>query len=189
MAAVDIPPVVGLVGDDRQAFRGRPGPRRLARAAVVVTVASCPLSWWLASKLPPQIDRSFYAVMPVMCVLVASVGLAVRRARVWLTSGGLRWGWDLVSIRVEPARLRHITIFADGLALSIGRGAPWFLARRDWDQFDAMVRAALRTGLPTTVEARRAPLRARLQAYGTTLDVLMLASILAALAIALAAAG
>ncbi len=187
MAALDLPPVVGLVGDARHAFGSRPGPRRLARIALIFTVACCALTWGLVSRAPLHVDRSVYAVVPLVFVLIASVGLAIRRAQVWLDAGGLRWGWSLATIRVEPQRIREIHVYLDGLALAIGRGAPWFLARRDWADFDALARAAGRSGIAVVLHDRAAPWRARLQAYGRVLDGLMIASIVGGAILVLAA--
>ncbi|MEZ4366889.1 MAG: hypothetical protein R2939_11440 [Kofleriaceae bacterium] len=189
MAAVDLPPGLGLVGSSRHAFRARPGPRRLAGVALLSTSVLCVLAWYFASRQPWRLRSGWYAVMPMVFVAVAGVGYAVRRAQVWLDRGGVRWGWGGLSIRVEPERLREIQIYADGLALAIGRGAPWFLARRDWADFGALVRDARRAGFPLVEHAGRAPWRARLQAYGGVLDGLMVVAMLGACGLVLAAAG
>lgn len=189
MAALDLPPVLGLVGDARHAFGSRPGPRRLARLALVVNTVACGLTWGLIARAPYSVDRSVYAVVPMVFVLIAGVGLAIRRAQVWLDAGGLRWGWSLATIRVEPQRIREIHVYLDGLALAIGRGAPWFLARRDWADFDTLARAASRSGRPVVAHGQPAPWRARLQAYGRVLDGLMVASMLGAAIMVLAASG
>lgn len=178
MAAIDLPPVIGLQGDSRHAFVSRPRPRRLAAIALFGTVILGARTWWLASR---SLDYRYVAsifVMPMVFVMLASVGYAIRRARVWLDAGGVRWGWSLATIRVEPKRLRQIHIYTDGIALAIGRGSPWFLARRDWANFDGLVRDSERSGFPVVIHKSRAPWRARVQAYGRVLDGLMFASLI-----------
>jgi hypothetical protein len=68
------------------------------------------------------------------------------------------------------------------VALEARRGSWWFLAARDWERFDALVRQLRRAALPLTEHERTAPLRARLQSYGRALD-LMLAGTIAASAV------
>ncbi|HET9626513.1 MAG TPA: hypothetical protein VFP84_34360, partial [Kofleriaceae bacterium] len=63
------------------------------------------------------------------------------------------------------------------------RGSWWFIAARDWDRFDTLVRHVRRAELPITGHAGRAPLRARMQSYGRFLDWLLRLSVLAAAAV------
>lgn len=189
MAALDLPPGLGLQGEARRAFQARPGPRRLAAIACWVCAFLCVLAWYQASRDPWRFRSGTYWVMPLVFVAVALVGYAVRRARLWLDAGGVRWGWGGLTIRVEPARLRQIGVYTDGVALAIGRGAPWFLGRRDWSDFDALVRDARRSGFEVIEHPHAAPWRARLQAYGRTLDALMLGAMLGGVAMVLATAG
>ena len=63
----------------------------------------------------------------------------------------------------------------------------WFIAARDWDRFDALVRQLRRAELPIETHATTAPIRARLQSYGRFLDGLLIVSIFGAVLVALAA--
>jgi hypothetical protein len=70
------------------------------------------------------------------------------------------------------------------VALEARRGSWWFLAARDWDRFEALVRQLRRSELPLLDHDRAAPLRARLQSYGRFLDLLLLGTIVASVAVA-----
>ena len=69
-----------------------------------------------------------------------------------------------------------------------GSRAWWFIAARDWDRFDAIVRQLRRVELPIRDHEGKAPLRARLQSYGRFLDSLLVGSVLATAAVMLWAA-
>jgi hypothetical protein len=195
MSAVDLPPLVGLIGTTRTAFRMRRGGRRLAIAATIVTAAGWALTWWMINQggewLAAHRARNVapYAVAPVALALVAGVGLLVRTARVWIDGGGVRWGWKGLHVRMEVDRLRCAEIYRDGVALVATKGSRWFLAARDWDNFDLLAREIERAGMPVTHAPRRAPIRARLQSYGLVLDTMMVATILGTLIVVLGAAG
>jgi hypothetical protein len=74
------------------------------------------------------------------------------------------------------------------VALEARRGSWWFIAARDWDRYDAIVRHLRRADLPITDHDGTAPLRARLQSYGRFLDGLLVLSMAGALVVALWAA-
>jgi hypothetical protein len=184
VTAVDLPPVIGLVGTARAAFRARPGGRRLALIATIVTAIGLALTWWMLFKQPREWRRAgmvTYAVLPIAIFLFAAVGLAVRTARVWIDGGGVRWGWRGLHVRMEVERLAAAEIYTDGVALAAKKGSRWFLAARDWDRFDVLARELARAGLPVKPMTGRAPFRARLQSYGRVLDGLMLLTIAIAL--------
>jgi hypothetical protein len=79
-------------------------------------------------------------------------------------------------------------VYRDGVAIEAKRGSWWFLAARDWERFDALVRQLRRAELPVRDHDGRAPLRARMQSYGRFLDGLLVVSVLAAIGVALWAA-
>jgi hypothetical protein len=128
-----------------------------------------------------------FPVLTLSFLAVAGVGLAVRRARVAIDPDGIRWGWTWAGFRMARARLTRADVFVDGVALVSRRGS-WFLSARDWDRFDALVRALARAGYPTAEHDHRAPFRARLQSYGRVLDTLLVLAMAAAAAILGAAA-
>jgi hypothetical protein len=190
VSAVDIPPLVGLIGTTHTAFRMRRGGRRLAIAATVTCALGWALCWWLLSKVPWFYWKSaaLYGVLPVAMFAVAAVGLAVRTARVWIDGGGVRWGWRGLHVRMEVERLACAEVYTDGVALRAKKGSRWFLAARDWDQFELLAREIERAGMPVSRQERRAPQRARVQSYGLVLDAMMLGTIVATLVAVLGAA-
>lgn len=193
MTAVDIPPVIGLVGTTRAAFRARPGGRRLALIATIFTAIAWGLTWWIVIANGRQhhwvksTTTAAYMVLPIAIFLFAGVGLAVRTARIWIDGGGVRWGWRGLHVRMEIERLDCAEIYADGVALAAKKGSRWFLAARDWDRFDVLAREIERAGMPIKTVAGRAPLRARLQSYGRVLDGMMIVTMLIAVGEVLAA--
>jgi hypothetical protein len=126
-------------------------------------------------------------VLAMTCVAVAGTGLAVRTARVAIDPDGVRWGWSWAGFRMARARMKRADVYGDGVAL-VARAGSWFLAARDWDHFDALVRALERAGLPTVVHDGRAPWRARVQSYGRFLDALLVLAMAGAAALLGAAA-
>src|SRR6185436_16011941 len=112
-------------------------------------------------------------------------GFLVRRARVAITRDGVRWGWESLGFQQPASRIVRAHIYRDGIALEPKRGAQWFLAARDWDRFDALVRQLRRAELPIAEHDGKAPLRQRLQSYGRFLDGLLVASIASALGVML----
>jgi hypothetical protein len=108
----------------------------------------------------------------------------VRSACVAITRDGVRWGWSAFGFHQEAARIATAHVYADGVALEARRGSWWFIAARDWDRFDALVRQLRRSALPIEDHAGVAPLRARLQSYGRFLDLMIGGSVLASLLVA-----
>jgi len=181
VSAVDLPPVIGLVGTTRAAFRARAGGRRLAIAATIATVLGWAVTWYFLRGRTWRPGAATYAVLPIALVAVAGVGLAVRTARIWIDGGGVRWGWRGLHVRMEVERLACAELYRDGVALVARKGSRWFLAARDWDRFEVLAREIERSGMPVQHRDRRAPFRARLQSYGRVLDGLMVLTILGTL--------
>ena len=187
MTAVDAPPGLGLDGHPSGVFTARPGPRRLAVLAFRSVVVLCVGTIAIAARHRDQ-DNSIGVVLALMCAAIAGVGMAVRSARIAIGADGVRWGWSWMGFRMGRARIREVAVYRDAIALAPQRGSSWFLSARDWDRFEAMLRAARKAGLPLVEHDRRAPWRARLQSYGRVLDGLLVLTILTALLIALATA-
>jgi hypothetical protein len=185
VTAIDAPPGLGLGGRPLGEFGSRPGPRRLAQLAFRVSLVAGALTFALIRHR--HAHQATFAVLALTCVAFTSVGLAVRRARVAIDPDGVRWGWAWAGFRMGRARLVRADVFDDGVGLVSKRGS-WFLSARDWDRFDALVRAIGRAGMPTISHPNRAPLRARLQSYGRVLDTLLIVTMAAAAAILGAAA-
>jgi len=184
VTAIDAPPGLGLGGRATGEFPARPGPRRLAGWALRWVVATGAVTIALARR--GRVDPATLIVLALTWIAVAGVGFAVRRARLAVDRDGVRWGWTGLGFRMSRARLVRADVYADGIALVSRRGS-WFLAARDWDRFDALVRAVGRAGLPVAENAGRAPLRARVQAYGRFLDGLLVLAMLGATVLALIA--
>jgi hypothetical protein len=181
VSAVDLPPVIGLVGTTRASFRARPGGRRLAMIAMVASIAGWAISWYLLRNRFHSREAAMFAVMPITLFAVAGLGLAVRSARIWIDGGGVRWGYRGLHVRMEVERLVRVELYTDGVGLVAKKGSRWFLAARDWDRFELLTRELERSGMPIERRPRRAPLRARLQSYGRVLDGMMILTTLGAL--------
>ncbi len=185
MSAVDLPPGIGLAGTPLGIFRAPPRARRLSAFALAAVLLLAAITWYLVSRHPYSRHASTRVVLPVAFAACAFLGFAVRRARVVVTRDGVRWGWDAMSFTQEAARIARAHVWKDGVTLEARRGSWWFLAARDWDRFDALVRQLRRAELPVEEHDRNAPLRARLQSYGRFLDALLVASMVGAFAVML----
>ncbi|MEO8702246.1 MAG: hypothetical protein ABI867_19535 [Kofleriaceae bacterium] len=185
MSAVDLPPGIGLTGTPLGVFTAPHRARRLAIIAVIVVVVLGAASWGLVYQHPWRRGSSTQIVLPVAFALLALLGFAVRSARVAVTRDGVRWGWTVLGFHQQASRIAKAHVYRDGVALEARRGSWWFLAARDWDRFDALVRQLRRAELPIADHDGKAPLRARLQSYGRFLDVMMLGSIVGAVAVAI----
>ena len=186
MAAIDTPP--GLGHDDARAagFAAPRGPRRLAEAAMRVTVGLTIAVVLVVGRRRPD-GAGVLVAWAVSTAALGVVGAAVRRARVTVSADGIRWGWGPLTVRMSRERIVRCDIYTDGIALRARRGSTWFLARRDWDRFESLARAVGDVGLPCATLERAAPFTARLQSYGRILDGMLIAAMLAAALVALVA--
>ena len=184
MSVVDLPPGIGLQGTPLGTFQAPRGARRLAAAALLASLVLGALTWYFVSRHPWRRGASVLFSLPVGFAALALLGLAVRRASISVTRDGVRWGWAVLGFHQEAARLKCAHIYRDGVALEARRGSWWFLAARDWDRFDALVRQLRRAALPLADHDREAPFRARLQSYGRVLDLLLLGTIAASVVVA-----
>ena len=188
MSAVDLPPGIGLVGTPLGTFHAPPRARQLARISLIVVIVLGAITWVLVARHPYRRSASTQVVLPVAFAAFAGLGLLVRRARVAITRDGVRWGWTAFGFHQPASRIATAHIYADGIALEARRGSWWFIAARDWDRFDALVRQLRRADLPLRDHVGKAPLRARLQSYGRFLDLLLLGSVIGAAGVMLWAA-
>lgn len=177
MSAVDLPPGIGLEGSAVATFRSPRRARRLAHFSLILTILFGALTWWGVSRHPYGRYASTLVVVPVSMVMLAFLGVAVRRAKVFIGKGGVRWGWRSIGVRQDAERIVEVRLYDDGATLRSRRGH-WFLAARDWDRFDTMARALTSAGLPVTTYPGKAPLRHRLQSYGRALDLLLVLAVL-----------
>ena len=190
MSAVDVPVHQGLGGRLAGVFAARPGPRRLAGFAARWVLGGGAIAAALAARRPWHPNAVTLVVAALMFAGFAAVGLAVRRARVTIDAGGVRWGWSWLGFRMERDRIRRVDIYRDAIAIRPARrGSAWFLAARDWDRFDALTLAVERSGMPVVRHDRGAPLGARLQSYGRVLDGLLILTILGTALLVAAALG
>jgi hypothetical protein len=185
MSALDLPPGIGLVGTPLATFHAPGRARRAASIALVLVIVLGAITWGLVSRHPFRRGASTQVVMPIAFAAFAGLGFLVRRARVAITRDGVRWGWTSFGFHQPASRITTAHIYRDGIALEARRGSWWFIAARDWERFDVLVRQLRRAELPIQDHDRRAPLRARLQSYGRFLDLLLLGSVIGAAAIML----
>ncbi len=188
MSAIDLPPGIGLQGTPLGLFHAPRRSRRLAAIALYSIVIFGGFSWGFVSRHPYRPHASTQVVLPVAFVLFALLGFMVRQARVAITRDGVRWGWDQLSFTQDVTRIACAHVWRDGITLESRRGSWWFLAARDWDRFDALVRQLRRAELPLKDHDTKAPLRARLQSYGKFLDGMLVLSALGTFAVMLWAA-
>jgi hypothetical protein len=156
--------------------------------ALVAVIVLGVLTWYFVLKHPWPRRHGSKLVGTIALLLVALLGVAVRSARIAITRDGVRWGWSVLGFHQSASKIVVAHIYRDGVALEAKRGAWWFLAARDWDRFDALVRQLRRAELPITDHDRKAPLRARLQSYGRFLDGMLVLVIAGACVLALWAA-
>jgi hypothetical protein len=112
-------------------------------------------------------------VMSGVLIVLALLVVAVRSARLGIDEDGVSWGWGGFSFAVKRDRIRVCRIYRDAAAVIMRRGSTWYLSGRDYTPFVDVVAALRRAGFPLEEHGRRAPIRARLQAYGVALDVLL----------------
>lgn len=178
MSALDLPPGMGLAGTPLATFHAPRRARRAAAISLAAVVVLGAITWALVARHPYHRSASSQVVLPIAFAAFAGVGYVVRRARVAITRDGVRWGWTAFGFHQPASRITTAHIYADGIALEARRGSWWFIAARDWERFDALVRHLRRAELPTRDHAGKAPLRARLQSYGRFLDLLLAGSVL-----------
>lgn len=188
MSALDLPPGIGLVGTPLATFLAPRRARRMASIATTLVLVLGAVTWVLVARHPYHRGASTQVVLPIAFAAFAGLGFFVRRARVAVTRDGVRWGWTSFGFHQPASRITVAHVYADGIALEARRGSWWFIAARDWDRFDALVRQLRRAELPTQDHAGKAPLRARLQSYGRFLDCLLVGSVIGAAAVMLWAA-
>lgn len=189
MSAVDAPPGVEFAGAAAGEFEARPAARRRAKAIFYYVFAVAVLTWTLAWRRKFQPGVEILLAAPVLFLGVAAVGYAVRAARLRIDRDGVRWGWSQYGFRMGTDRLARAIVYDDAVAMVSRRGGAWYVAARDWARFDDLAERLRQSALPTERVRRRAPWRARFQAFGLTLDALLFADATGAtiaLAIALA---
>jgi hypothetical protein len=185
MSALDLPPGIGLIGTPLGTFHAPRRARRVAAGSLVAVVVLGAITWALVSRHPYRYSSSSQIVLPIAFAAFAGLGFVVRRARVAITRDGVRWGWTAFGFHQPAARITVAHVYADGIALEARRGSWWFIAARDWERFDVLIRHLRRAELAVRDHAGKAPLRARLQSYGRFLDLLLLGSVLGAVAVLL----
>jgi hypothetical protein len=180
MSVLDLPPGIGLVGTPLGTFLAPPRARRAATLSLILVGVLGAITWGFVSRHPYRAGSSTQVVLPIAFAAFAGLGWIVRRARVAVTRDGVRWGWTTFGFHQPAARIVVAHVYRDGIALEARRGSWWFIAARDWDRFDALVRHLRRAELPIRDHLGNAPLRARLQSYGRFLDFLLLGSVIGA---------
>ena len=182
MSAIDLPPGLGVVGTPLGIFRAPKRSARLSAVALVVAVILGAITWYIITRRPWRRGTGTLFGLPLVFMMLSTLGFLVRRARVAVTRDGVRWGWEALGFQQPASKIKRAHIYRDGIALEATRGSQWFLAARDWDRFDALVRQVRRAELPIAEHDVKAPLRQRLQSYGRFLDALLVFAILGSIA-------
>jgi hypothetical protein len=188
VSAIDLPPGIGLSGTPLAVFHAPRRARRLAWITIVLVIGFGALSWYLALQHPWRFGTSKQLVLPLAFAAFALLGIAVRSARLAVSRDGVRWGWTSLGFTQQASRVVRASVYRDGITLESKRGSWWFLAARDWERFDALVRQLRRTDMPITEHEGKAPYRARMQSYGRFLDGMLVVTIASSIAIAIWAA-
>lgn len=184
MSVLDLPPGLGLVGTPLATFHAPARAKRLAWIGAILVAILLVVTWYLVSRQWWRRGASTMVVLPFALLLFTGLAVAIRTARVAITRDGIRWGWTSLGFTQAASRIVMAHIYRDGIAFRAKRGSTWFLAARDWDRFEVLVRQVRRAELPVTDHAGKAPLRQRLQSYGRVLDGLVVGSVIAAIAVA-----
>ncbi len=179
MSAVDAPPGIAFAGRAAGEFVCRRRARRLSGRVFFLVVGTSVAAAALAIRRAPGQTTELLLAVALMCISVAAVGFAVRRARLRVDPDGIRWGWDDIGFRVSRDQVVAVRVYRDAIAVEQRRGSTWYVSRRDWDQFERVPGALRRAAIPLEIEDRRAPLGARLQSYGLVLDLLLVVDALA----------
>jgi hypothetical protein len=180
VSAVDAPPGVAFAGRAAGEFVARARSRRLARSVFLYVTGIGLATLAVASRRIHAPLIELVLVVPLVCMSVAAVGFAVRRARLSVDPDGVRWGWAIGGFRMHRDRMKEVCAYPDALALTPRRGSTWYLSRRDWDDFDDLRRSLGKARIPYQRSSDRAPLAARLQSYGLVLDLLLVVDALCA---------
>jgi len=158
-----------------------PRSRRHALAALMYVTILTALTYrgGLAARFAE--GDAFGVVMPMFFQTVAILAYAVRRGRLRIDAGGVRWGWRGIGFRMRRERIGGLRIYSDGVAVVPRRGpATWHLLGRDWERWPEAISEFSRLGVPVDRYDRRAPLLMRLQGYGRALDAILVLNSLAA---------
>lgn len=185
MSAVDLPPGMGLAGTPLAVFASPKRSRRLALICVLAVFALGLTSWAFVYRHPWRSGSSVQVVLPAAFAVFGLIGMAVRSARLAVRRDGVRWGWSTLGFTQQASRVEKAHLYRDGITLQAKRGTWWFLAARDWDRFDSLVRQLRRTDMVIEDHEGKAPLRARMQSYGRFLDAMMLCAIAGSALVAL----
>jgi hypothetical protein len=186
MSAVDAPPGIAFAGRASGEFTARPRSRRLARRVFVFTlfVGAITISRALRDG-PMRSSSEYFMIIPLVCVSIAAVGYAVRRARLRFDGGGVRWGWEVGGFTMSRDRMTGVEAFENAVAFVPKRGSTWYVSARDWDRFDQVPAAMRKANIDFTPHAKKAPIAATLQSYGIALDIMLVIDAVAAGAMAL----
>jgi hypothetical protein len=117
-------------------------------------------------------------MLPLVALSLGLLALAVRSARLRIDEDGVHWGWGTIGFTMAAAKIRTVRVHKDAIALVPKRGFPWYLAARDWQPFPDVARAFSGKGMSVERHEGRAPLAARLQGYGSFLDLLLVLAVL-----------
>ena len=85
MAALDLPPGIGLVGTPLATFRAPLRARKLATRALIIVIGLGAVTWASVARHPYRYNASTQAVLPVAFAAIALLGFSIRRAQLAVT--------------------------------------------------------------------------------------------------------
>jgi hypothetical protein len=172
--------LTAVVTSERVGELGAPrGARVRAAVGLVYIGVAAGLGLWRAASFENivragEAAAALASMLCVLCLAVAVLVIVVRSARLSVDERGVTWGFRGFSFHVPRARIKVARLYRDAVAVVPQRGFPWYLSARDYTPFAQLVAGFRRSGVTLEERSeRRAPLRARLQAYGMALDVLL----------------
>lgn len=183
MSAVDAPPLVPFPGRVAgELCQRRPSIRRARRGLVFSSILGlCTLAVAAHDLRRPLAE--FLAIAPFALVSLQVAAYAIRRARLGSVGDRLRWGWAGFGVSITRHRVRAVTAYEQGVAITPDRGSEWFFSARDWGDIEPLVVALADAGFPVGHSTASPPARTRLKSYGLALDILVMVDCIVAVAV------
>jgi hypothetical protein len=173
---------VAITGSSHMRTPGFRSPTGSRRWAWIAFVWVCGIgSFCITRGLRDQVEGSpeISIVVSLFTIVLGALGLGVRLARLSVDGDGVHWGWGGFGFSMSATRLGVARLHPNAVVLAQKRtGWIWCLSGRDWAPFKDVLKAFKKSGLPVEEHAEGAPIRARMQAYGLALDLILVVNVL-----------